>query len=153
MAKAGGRETIPRAQVLSILRLGPQMKRSVTNATSPMLGLAVAGCSGPRATRAMRAKTKRRARQRRRSSGTTWQGGVSPPPNFRLVVSSDRRWRTGWRSPQCVRRTEVTVSATYSSKIGSVNDAPKTFGDSGATCNTQSDQTEIPEAVILCANR
>jgi hypothetical protein len=123
-----------------------------------MLTLAVAGCS---------------VRGRQRDKGDPGQNGARGPrapavlrdylarrrvtaTQFRVVVSSCRRIVGGERVAEAhnvVRQTEVTVSATYSSKISSVNDAPKTIGDSGATCDTQSDQTEIPEAVILCANR
>ena len=48
---------------------------------------------------------------------------------------------------------EVMVSATCLSKIGSVNETPKTIGDNVATCEPLSGQTETPEAVILCAKR
>jgi hypothetical protein len=48
---------------------------------------------------------------------------------------------------------EVMVSATCLSKTGSVNEAPKTIGDNGASCDPQSGQTEPPAAVILCTKR
>ena len=48
---------------------------------------------------------------------------------------------------------EIMVSATCMSKLGSVNQAPKTIGDNGASCDSQPGQTEVPEAVILCAKR
>jgi hypothetical protein len=34
-----------------------------------------------------------------------------------------------------------------------VNQAPKTIGDNGASCDPQPSQTQAPEAVILCAKR
>ena len=71
-------------------------------------------------------------------------------PNF---VLSDLRWRNGLAKPAMCAADEVMVSATCLSKIGSVNEAPKTIGDSGAICDPQSGQTETPEAVILCAKR
>jgi hypothetical protein len=48
---------------------------------------------------------------------------------------------------------EVMVSATCMSKLGSTNQAAKTVGDNGATCDAQSGQADAPTAVILCAKR
>ncbi len=48
---------------------------------------------------------------------------------------------------------EVMVSATCISKLGSVNEAAKTIGDNGATCDAQSGQPDAPAAVLLCTKR
>jgi hypothetical protein len=58
------------------------MKRSVTTAMGLKLMLAVAGCSGP--------------------NGDKGDKGDKGDPG----QNGDRRWRTDWRSPQCVRRTK-----------------------------------------------
>jgi hypothetical protein len=84
------------------------------------------------------------------SQGSPGKDGVSPPPQFRVVRSSVENRLA---KPAMSAADEVMVSATCLSKIGSVNQAPKTIGDSGATCDPQSGQTETPEAVIRCAKR
>jgi hypothetical protein len=48
---------------------------------------------------------------------------------------------------------EVMVSATCLSKSGAVNTTPKTITDTGAACDPKPGQSEIPQAVILCAKR
>jgi hypothetical protein len=82
--------------------------------------------------------------------GQNGKDGVSPPLQFRVVRSAADG---GMAKPAMCSVDEVMVSATCLSKAGLVNQAAKTLGDTGASCDAQSGQTETPEAVILCAKR
>jgi Collagen triple helix repeat (20 copies) len=82
--------------------------------------------------------------------GKNGENGVSPPPQFRVVRSSSEG---GVSRPAMCSVDEVMVSATCLSKTGSVNQAPKTITDSGAACDPRPGQSDVPEAVVLCAKR
>lgn len=82
--------------------------------------------------------------------GKNGENGVSPPPQFRVVRSSSEG---GVSRPAMCSVEEIMVSATCLSKTGSVNQAPKTISDTGAVCDTGPGQSDIPEAVVLCAKR
>jgi hypothetical protein len=82
--------------------------------------------------------------------GKDGRDGVSPPQQFRVVRSAMDR---GMSKPALCDVDEVMVSATCLTKTGSISEAPKTLGDNGASCDSQSGQTEAPQAIILCAKR
>ena len=48
---------------------------------------------------------------------------------------------------------EMMVSATCISRTGSADQAPKTIGDTGASCDPRPGQSDIPDVVILCGKR
>jgi hypothetical protein len=75
---------------------------------------------------------------------------VSPLAQFRVVRSTSDN---GMAKAAMCAVDEVMVSATCMSKVGSVDEAAKTIGDNGATCDAQSGQADAPEAVILCTKR
>jgi hypothetical protein len=121
------------------------------------LMLAVAGCSGPKGDKGDKGDAGPPGQQGQNGKqgpegkpGQTGKDGVSPPPQFRVVRSAAD---TGMAKPAMCSVDEVMVSATCLSKAGLVNQAPKTLGDNGASCDAQSGQTETPEAVILCTKR
>ena len=120
---------------------------------SLMLTLAVAGCSGPKGEKGDKGDKGDPGQNGvpgppgpAGPQGPPGKDGVSPPPQFRVVRSSVE---DGLAKPAMCAADEVMVSATCLSKIGSVNETPRTIGDSGALC----EPTETPEAVILCAKR
>ena len=82
--------------------------------------------------------------------GKDGRDGVSPPPQFRVVRSATDG---AMSKPAMCDVDEIMVSATCLTKTGSISEAPKTLGDNGASCDSQSGQTEAPQAVILCAKR
>jgi hypothetical protein len=82
--------------------------------------------------------------------GKNGENGVSPPPQFRVVRSSAEG---GVSRPAMCSVEEVMVSATCLSKTGSVSQAPRTVSDSGAACDPRPGQSDVPEAVVLCAKR
>jgi hypothetical protein len=69
---------------------------------------------------------------------------------FRVVRSSSDG---GVSRPAMCGVDEVMVSATCLSKTGSASQAPKTITDSGAACDPHPGQSDVPEAVVLCARR
>lgn len=82
--------------------------------------------------------------------GKDGRDGVSPPQQFRVVRSAIDH---GMAKPALCDVDEVLVSATCLTKTGAINEAANTLGDNGASCDSQSGQTEAPQAVILCAKR
>jgi hypothetical protein len=117
---------------------------------SLILALAVAGCSGPKGDKGDKGDPGANGAPGQPGppgpQGPLGKDGVSPPPQFHVARSS---LENGLAKPAMCAADEVMVSATCLSRIGSVNEAPKTIGDSGAACEPQSGQTETPEAVIL----
>jgi hypothetical protein len=119
-----------------------------------VLTLAVAGCSDPKGDEGDKGDPGQNGAPGPPGpggpQGSSGKDGVSPPPQFRVVRSSVRNGPA--KTAMCAA-DDVMVSPTCLSRVGSVNEAPKTIGDRGATCDPQSGQTETPEAVILCAKR
>jgi hypothetical protein len=118
------------------------MRKSTIVAGGLALALAAAGCSGPPGSAGPQGPIGQ--------PGKNGENGVSPPPQFRVVRSSSEG---GVSRPAMCSVDEVMVSATCLSKTGSVNQAPKTISDTGAACDTGPGQSDIPEAVVLCAKR
>jgi hypothetical protein len=121
------------------------------------LMLAVAGCSGPKGDKGDKGDAGPPGPQGENGKqgpegkpGQNGKDGVSPPPQFRVVRSAADG---GMANPAMCSVDEIMVSATCLSKAGIMNQAPKTLGDNGASCDAQSGQTAVPEAVILCAKR
>jgi hypothetical protein len=121
------------------------------------LALTVAGCSGPKGDKGDKGDAGQSGPQGQPGPqgaagppGQNGKDGVSPPPQFRVVRSATDG---GMAKPAMCLVDEVMVSATCMSKSGLVNEAPKTLGDNGASCDAPSGQTDAPEAVILCARR
>ena len=83
-------------------------------------------------------------------AGKNGENGASPPPQFRVVRSSSDG---GVSRPAMCGVDEVMVSATCLSKTGSVSQAARTISDSGAACDPQPGQADVPETVVLCAKR
>ncbi len=84
------------------------------------------------------------------AAGKDGKDGVSPPPQFRVVRSTSDG---GVSKPALCGVDEIMVSATCLLKAGSTNQAPKTIGDTGAACDPQPGQSDVPQAVVLCAKR
>jgi hypothetical protein len=151
--------TIPVAPALSVLEgCGvSQMQKSIAVILSLTLALVVTGCSGPKGDKgdkgdkgengAAGSPGKEGAQG---PQGPAGKDGVSPPPQFRVVRSTSEN---GMAKEAMCAVDEVMVSATCMSKLGSANQAAKTIGDNGATCEAQSGQADAPTAVILCAKR
>jgi hypothetical protein len=121
------------------------------------LTLIVAGCSGPKGDKGDKGDAGPPGQQGQNGQqgpegrpGQNGRDGVSPPPQFRVVRSAADG---GMAKPAMCTVDEAMVSATCLSKAGLMNQAPKTLGDSGASCDPQSGQTDTPEVVILCAKR
>src|SRR5665213_829605 len=136
------------------------MQKSYVIAFGMVLALAVAGCSGPKGDKGDKGAkgdpgdagpagpTGPQGPQG--VAGKNGENGVSPPPQFRVVRAS----ADGVVSkPAMCGIEEVMVSATCLSKTGSVNQAAKTLGDSGAACDPRPGQSDIPDVVILCEKR
>lgn len=133
------------------------MQKSFIVAGSMILALALAGCSGPKGDKGDKGDTgdvgpagSPGPQGPPGRPGKDGRDGVSPAPQFRVVRSSADGAMT---NPAICAVDEVMVSATCISKTGTVNQAPKTIGDNGASCEPQSGQTDTPAAVILCAKR
>lgn len=136
------------------------MKNPVFVAGSLALMLALAGCSGPQGDKGDKGEKGDPGPSGAAGSpgpqgppgpaGKNGENGVSPPPQFRVVRSSSDG---GVSRPAMCGVDEVMVSATCLSKAGSANQAPKTVTDSGAACDPRPDQSDVPEAVVLCAKR
>jgi hypothetical protein len=136
------------------------MQNSFLLAGSLVLALAVAGCSGPKGDKGDKGEKGDPGPSGPAGSpgpqgpqgppGKNGENGVSPPPQFRVVRSSSDG---GVSRPAMCGIDEVMVSATCLSKTGSVNQAPKTITDSGAACDPRPGQSDVPEAVVLCAKR
>jgi hypothetical protein len=136
------------------------MRNSFLVVGSLALILAVAGCSGPKGDKGDKGEKGDPGPSGPAGSpgpqgpqgppGKNGENGVSPPPQFRVVRSSSDG---GVSRPAMCGIDEVMVSATCLSKTGSVNQAPKTITDSGAACDPRPGQSDVPEAVVLCAKR
>jgi hypothetical protein len=133
------------------------MPRFFLLASAFALALIVADCSGPKGDKGDKGDAGPPGQQGQNGQqgpagkpGQDGKDGVSPPPQFRVVRSAEDG---GMAKPAMCSVDEIMVSATCLSKAGLVNQAPKTLGESGASCDAQSGQTETPEAVILCAKR
>jgi hypothetical protein len=121
------------------------------------LALAVTGCSGPKGDKGDKgdkgengAAGSPGAPGPQGPQGPAGRDGVSPPAQFRVVRSTSDN---GMAKEAMCAVDEVMVSATCMSKLGSTNQAAKTIGDNGATCDAQSGQADAPTAVVLCAKR
>ena len=79
--------------------------------------------------------------------GKDGRDGVSPPLPFRVVRSEADG---GISKPAMCGTNEVMISATCISKSGDAALAPRTLGDSGASCDAKPGQSDPPQAVILC---
>jgi hypothetical protein len=136
------------------------MKNPVFVAGSLALMLALAGCSGPQGDKGDKGEKGDPGPSGAAGSpgpqgppgpaGKNGENGVSPPPQFRVVRSSSDG---GVSRPAMCGIDEVMVSATCLSKTGSANQAPKTVTDSGAACDPRPGESDLPEAVVLCAKR
>ena len=79
--------------------------------------------------------------------GKDGRDGVSPPLPFRVVRSGVDN---GISKPALCGTEEVMISATCVVKVGEAAQAPRTMGESGASCDTKPGQSDPPQAVILC---
>jgi hypothetical protein len=121
------------------------------------LSVALAGCSGPKGDKgdkgdagAVGAAGSAGPQGPQGPAGAPGRDGVSPPAQFRVVRSVAD---AGMSKAAMCDVSEVIVSAMCVSKLGSMNQTPKTVGDNGAECAPQSGQTDAPETVILCTKR
>ena len=124
------------------------------------LALAISGCSGPKGDKGDKGEKgdagpagppgPQGPQGPPGPRGDKGEDGVSPPPQFRVVRSSSEG---AISRPALCSAEEVMVSATCLSPTGSVNQAPKTIGDTGAACDPQPGQSTVPDVVILCAKR
>jgi hypothetical protein len=140
--------------------LGFQMQTSVFAAGTLAVALVLAGCSGPNGDKGDKGEKGDPGQSGAAGppgpqgppgpAGKNGDNGVSPPPQFRVVRSSSAG---AVSRPALCGVDEVMVSATCLSKTGSVDQAPKTITDSGATCDPRPGQSEIPETVVLCTKR
>jgi Collagen triple helix repeat (20 copies) len=133
------------------------MQKFFIVALSVALTLAVAGCSGPKGDKGDKGDAGQNGspgspgpQGSPGAPGKDGRDGVSPPPQFRVVRSSIDGAMT---KPAMCAIDEVMVSAMCLSKTGSVNQAAKTIGDNGASCEPQPNQTDSSSAVVLCAKR
>ena len=133
------------------------MRKSIFVAGGLAIALALAGCSGPKGDKGDKGEKGDPGPAGPPGPpgpigppGKNGENGVSPPPQFHVVHASSE---AGISRPAMCGVDEVMVSATCLSKTGSVNQAPKTISDTGAACDTGPGQSDIPEAVVLCAKR
>ncbi len=136
------------------------MQKSLVVACTLSVALALAGCSGPKGDKGDKgekgdpgpagANGAPGPQGPQGPAGKNGENGVSPPPQFRVVRSTSDG---GFSQPAMCGSDEVMVSATCLSQTGSVNTAPKTISDTGAACDPKPGESEIPQAVILCAKR
>jgi collagen triple helix repeat protein len=82
--------------------------------------------------------------------GKDGRDGVSPPMPLRMVRSEKDG---GISKPAMCGADEIVVSATCIVKSGDAAQAPRTLGDSGASCDATPGQSDPPQAVILCMKR
>ena len=83
-------------------------------------------------------------------SGKDGRDGASPPPQFRVVRGEIDG---GVVKPATCGAEEIMVSATCMVKAGETAETPRTIGETGASCDVQPNQSNPPQAVILCAKR
>jgi hypothetical protein len=129
-------------------------------ALSLVLVLAIAGCSGPKGDKgdngakgdpgAAGADGPPGPQGPQGPAGKNGENAVSPPPQFRVVRSTSEG---GFSRPAMCGSDEVMVSATCLSPAGSASTTPKTISDTGAACDPKPGQSDIPQAVVLCAKR
>jgi len=79
--------------------------------------------------------------------GKDGRDGVSPPLPFRVIRSEADG---GISKPAMCGTNEVMISATCITKAGDAALAPRTLGESGASCDAKPGQSDPPQAVILC---
>jgi len=79
--------------------------------------------------------------------GKDGRDGVSPPLPFRVIRSEADG---GISKPAMCGTNEVMISATCITKAGDAAQAPRTLGESGASCDAKLGQSDPPQAVILC---
>jgi len=84
--------------------------------------------------------------------GKDGKDGVSPPTQFRVVRSATDGGTDKPALAICGLQ-EVMVSATCIPKSGDLAQTPRTFSNNGASCDPKPGQSEIPQAVILCAKQ
>src|SRR3569832_1770469 len=82
--------------------------------------------------------------------GKDGRDGVSPPLPFRVIRSQADG---GISKPAMCGTDEVMISATCIVKSGDAALAPRTLGDSGASCDAKPGQADPPQAVILCTKQ
>ena len=82
--------------------------------------------------------------------GKDGRDGVSPPQQFRVVRGG---MDGGISKPATCGAEEIMVSAMCIVGAGDTSEAPRTFGDNGASCDAKPGQSDPPQAVILCAKR
>jgi Collagen triple helix repeat (20 copies) len=135
----------------------PKMQKSIVVAVGLALALAATGCSGPKGEKGDKGDKGEAgtpgsagAAGPQGPQGPAGKDGVSPPAPFRVVRSTSEN---GMPKEAMCAVDEVMVSATCMSKLGSTNQAAKTIGDNGATCDAQPGQAEAPTAVIICVKR
>jgi len=73
--------------------------------------------------------------------------GVSPPLPFRVVKGAIDG---GISKPAMCGTDEMMISATCIVKAGDAALAPRTLGETGASCDAKPGQADPPQAVILC---
>jgi hypothetical protein len=137
-----------------------KMRRTYHLAGCLMLAVAVAACSGPKGDKGEKgdkgdpgqigAAGPAGPQGPQGPAGKNGENGVSPPPQFRVVRSTSDG---GVSKPALCGVDEIMVSATCLLIAGSTSQAPKTIGDTGAACDPQPGQSNIPQAVVLCAKR
>jgi collagen triple helix repeat protein len=136
------------------------MRRTFHLAGCLALALAVAACSGPKGDKGDRgdkgdpgqvgAAGPAGPQGPQGPAGKDGKDGVSPPQQFRVVRSASDG---GVSKPALCGVDEVMVSATCLLVAGSTSQAPKTLGDTGAACEAQPGQANVPQTVVLCAKR
>jgi Collagen triple helix repeat (20 copies) len=130
------------------------MQKSILVILGLTLALVVAGCSGDKGDKGDKGEIGEAGSPGKPGPqgpiGPAGKDGVSPPAQFRVVRSVSEN---GMPKAALCAVDEAMVSATCMSKLGSVNEAAKTIGDNGATCEAQPGQADATTAVILCAKR
>ena len=137
----------------------PRDRWGLTDMTKNMLAgsmlivaLALAGCSGPKGDKGDKGDTGKGEPGSRGAQGDPGpprkdgRDGSTPPPQFRVVRSAP----DAMSGTAMCAADELVVSATCIAKLGTMNEAPTTIGDTGASCPTQN---QPAQAVLLCAKR
>jgi Collagen triple helix repeat (20 copies) len=84
------------------------------------------------------------------SPGKDGRDGISPSLPFRAVRSV---FDGGISKPAMCSAEETMVSATCIVKAGDAAQAPRTLGDTAASCDARPGQSDPPQAVIICQKR
>jgi hypothetical protein len=82
--------------------------------------------------------------------GKDGRDGVSPPLPFRVVRGGVEG---GISKPASCGTDEIMASATCIVKTGDVSQAPRTIGETSASCDSKPGQSEPPQAVIICTRQ